>query len=773
MITRYLPNFNKGLTKEQVESRIKDNLVNYDTSVSTKSIKSIIIENIFTIFNLLNLVLALAVLFVGSYRNLLFMGIVICNTLISTYQEIHSKKVVDKLAVVSATKITVIREGKEENIEINELVLDDIVKLNSGNQIVTDSVIQVGEVEVNESFITGESNTIYKKAGDILLSGSFIVSGNCIAKVEHIGLDNYTSKIAIEAKKIKTVKSEIMIALNKVIKIVSILIIPVGILLFYNQILVMGASREQAVIRTVAALIGMIPEGLILLTSTVLAVSVIRLSKNKVLVQELYCIEALARVNTLCLDKTGTITEGKMKVADIIPYRITLEEMKNILGEIGLSSEDNNVTIQAIRKKYNAKEKWKATDKVPFSSQKKWSGITFENNGSYILGAPEFVLKEKFFEYEKQIKQYSKENRVLALVHSNENFNNKELPNNMQLYGFVLIQDIIRKEANKTIKYFEKQGVEIKIISGDNPVTVSTIAKRAGIEKFDNYIDMTTIGTQEEIREVADTYTIFGRVSPIQKRDLIKALKELGHTVAMTGDGVNDVLALKEADCSIAIASGSDAARNVSQLVLLDSNFSSMPKIVAEGRRTINNIERSAQLFLVKTIYSTILAILFLFINMPYPFKPIQLSMLSIATIGIPSFVLALQPNKERVKGNFLKNVLSKSVPTSLTVVCNIILTIVCAKVFNLNDETYSTMCVLLTSATAFTLLLKLCRPFNPLRVLLWSTMVTLFFIEVTFFREWFYISTLNIKEFTAFVALASISLGIYLVLNYFMKKLE
>ncbi len=768
---RYQPQIDKGLTQEQVTKRIKEKLVNYDTTVPTKSIKAIIFTNIFTIFNLLNLGLALAVFFVHSYRNLLFMGVVICNTLISTYQEIHSKRIVDKLSVISATKITAIRDGKEHKIGINELVLDDIIRIITGDQIVTDCILQKGEVEVNESFITGESDTIYKKEGDMLLSGSFIVSGNGIAKVEHIAGENFTSKISEETKQIKKIKSEIMKSLNKVIKTVSILILPVGALLFYNQVSVMGARYEQAVIQTVAALIGMIPEGLILLTSTVLAVSVIRLSKDKVLVQELYCIETLARVDMLCLDKTGTITEGKMEVNSIIPVNNTKEELENILSSIARASEDKNVTIEAIRKKYVKETNWNVKEKIAFSSQKKWSGVTFEKHGSYILGAPEFVIKEKIANYEEKIKEYSVENRVLVIAHSQENFNNKNLPRNLTICGFVLIQDIIRQDANETLKYFKEQGVKIKIISGDNPITVSNIAKRAGVDGYDKYIDLSKV-KKEDIKEVAQKYTIFGRVSPIQKRDLMKVLKEMEHTVAMTGDGVNDVLALKEADCSIAIASGSDAARNVSQLVLLDSNFSSMPKIVAEGRRTINNIERSSQLFLVKTIYSTILAAIFVFIDMHFPFKPIQLSLLSVATIGIPSFILALQPNKSRVKGKFLPNVLSKSVPAALTVVSNILIVIAFSDPLNLDIETYSTICVILTSITSFILLFKLCRPFNLLRISLWISMVILFILEITVFSNFFYIAKLSTQNLIALAGFVFISISIYAFYNYIVNHL-
>lgn len=654
-----------GLAKEEVEERIKENKVNYDTSLPTKSIKTIVRENIFTLFNLINILLGVAVFCVGSYKNLLFLIVIFCNTAISIIQEINSKRAVDKLSILAQAKVNCIRDGEKQEIGINSIVLDDLLMLETGNQIVADSIILEGEVEVNESFITGESDVIYKRKGDTLLSGSFVVSGKCKAEVIHIGDENYTSKISSGAKYVKKVNSEIMKSLNGIIKIVSIAIVPIGILLFFNQLGLTENSFKNAVVNTVAAIIGMIPEGLVLLTSTVLAVSVIRLSKRKVLVQELYCIETLARVDTLCLDKTGTITEGTMEVNDIIEITKSKEELEEILSEISSASDDNNSTIEAIRAKYKNKQKWKVINKIPFSSQKKWSGVCFKDKGSYIIGAPEFVLREKYDEYKERIEKYSNDYRVIIVANSEGDFIEKELPDKLEVLGFVLISDVIRKEASKTLEYFKEQGVNIKIISGDNPITVSKIAKRAGVENSEKYINMQEIKTKEQLEKAAKEYTIFGRVTPVQKKELVQALKKEGHTVAMTGDGVNDVLALKEADCSIAMASGSDATRNVAELVLLDSNFASMPEIVLEGRRTINNIERSATLFLVKTIYASILAIIFLFVNMPYPFMPIQLTLISTVTIGIPSFVLALEPNKERIKGKFLRNVISRALRNS------------------------------------------------------------------------------------------------------------
>ena len=723
-------NLVQGLNDEQINKRKAQGLVNYDTTVPTKSIKAIITSNLFTIFNLMNLLLALAVFAVGEYKNMLFIIIVVINTAISTIQEIHSKRVIDKLSLISNTKVTSIRNGKQENIATNEIVLDDILKFETGNQIVTDCVLVDGEIEVNESFITGEANSIVKRTGDIILSGSYVVSGKCIAKVEHVGEENFTSKITKETRYIKKVKSEIMTSLNQIIKIVSAIIIPVGTLLFFNQLTLDSGILKDAVVHTVAAIIGMIPEGLVLLTSTVLAVSVIRLSKSKVLVQELFCIETLARVDTLCLDKTGTITEGNMKVNDIVPIHTTEENMKEILHAISKNSEDSNSTIEAIRnkvRKVKKTEKWEVKQKVAFSSEKKWSGIEFEGKGSYMIGAPEFILKDKIEECKEQLKQYSDDYRVILLAHSKESFKERELPENIEVLGFVLITDKIRKNAKSTLQYFKQQGVDIRIISGDNPKTVSNVAKIAGVEEYEKYIDCSTLQSEEELEEAVKKYKIFGRVSPMQKKQIIVLLKKLGHTVAMTGDGVNDIIALKEADCSVAMASGSDAARNVSQLVLLDSNFEAMPKIVAEGRRTINNLERSASLFLSKTIYSTVLAMLFVFINEKYPFMPIQLSLISLVCIGIPSFILALEPNKERVKGKFIGNVISKSIPAGITVVLNIIIVLIINSIYGLPENIYSTICIILTVLTGFMLLLKISRPLNWLRGSLILILIAIF----------------------------------------------
>ncbi len=746
-----------GLTKEQVEMRIKEKNVNYDLSLPTKSIKQILYENFFTLFNFLNLFLAIIIFMVGSYKNMLFLAIVIINTSISTIQEIHSKKIIDKLSVLAESKANVIRDSKKIEIPIDEIVLDDIIEFKTGNQVATDSIIQDGEVLVNESFITGEPNSITKKAGDMILSGSFIISGHCLAKVEHVGIDNYASKISSRAKYVKKINSEIMISLQKIIRFLTFAIIPIGLALFVSQFYFQKLPIDQSVIHTVAAIIGMIPEGLVLLTSTVLAISVIRLSKSKVLVQDLYCIETLARVDTLCLDKTGTLTKGDLEVVNIINLTknrdnnlLEDDTLENVLANLANFSEDENPTIMAIKNRFQKlSSEFSPIKKVAFSSERKWSGISFKNAGSYIIGAPSFVLGNDYNNYKNEIEKYSKDYRVLIVAHSKNNFENNSLPKNIVPIALVLLVDTLRENVNQTLKYFYKQNVDIKIISGDNPLTVSQITKHAGVKKYDNFIDMTTV-SDDELENVALKYSIFGRVSPTQKLELVKALQRNGKTVAMTGDGVNDVLALKQADCSVAMANGSDATKNVSQLILLNSDFSSMPKVVAEGRKTINNIQRSASLFLVKTIYSCLLALMSLLMQENYPFVPIQLSLISFVTIGTPSFLLALEPNKEKITGSFLKNILKKALPTGLICAISIFFLTLLSKFNVIETNKLSTLCVISTGFWGLLLLFSFSKsrkseesslPFSIYRLLLSICMTIIFVFAITYFSTFFNIN--------------------------------
>ena len=767
-----------GLSEDEVKNRVEKGLINIDSSVQTKSVSKIINDNLFTLFNFINFILAGAIIYTGSFKNLLFMGVVVSNLIIGIIQEIRSKKAIDKLSILSASKIDVIRESKIHKISINDLVLDDVIILNQGDQIPSDSIVIDGECEVNESLLTGESDYISKSVGDLLYSGSYLVSGRCIAKIKNVGKDNYAFSIYKEAKNIKKAPSEMMKNFKKIILVISMFIIPIGILLFLNQ-LASSTNIKAAIVSTVAALIGMIPEGLVLLTSTVLAVSVIRLSRRKVLVQELYCIETLARVDVMCLDKTGTLTEGTMYVDSVIPTgNFKSENIEKAMELIINSSLDTNPTFIAIKEKYkhliNPKFIGKADAIIPFTSDKKWSGVYFKKYGSFILGAPEFVFREGNPFYEKILKsisKYNNESRVIVLARSDNSFNGKNLPNELVPIAYILLKDKIRKEAKETLKYFNNQDVLIKIISGDNAKTVSNIARAVGVKNSEKFIDASTLKTEEELEKAALEYTVFGRVTPLQKQKLIKILKNAGHTVAMVGDGVNDVLALKEADCSVALASGSSATKNISQLILLDSNFSSMPRVLLEGRRTINNIQRSASLFLVKTIYSTLLAILFLFIHMQYPFEPIQMTLTSVLTIGIPSFILALEPNKERISGNFLHNIMGKALPGGVSIVISVVLISLIFGYVGISPRNISTLCVISTSFVSFLLLFNVCKPFNLLRKFLFTAMCTGLIIGILFFKQLFSLANFTLYLTIETVATIFLDILIFHVVSKITKK--
>ena len=762
-----------GLTDAEVRQRIEQGLVNHNSDIKSKSIKRIVLENLITPFNILNFVLAVMILIVGSYKNLLFMGVIICNIFIGTVQEIRAKKTIDKLSLIAEPKAHVIRDGIKQAIAIHDIVMDDITFLGAGNQVCSDAVVIEGECEVNESLLTGESEPVLKQPGDHLLSGSFIISGNCHARVEHVGKDNYAAQITDNAKYVKKPNSEIMRWTNRIIKYIGFTLIPVGIALFCKQVFISHQGFNDAIVGVVAALIGMIPEGLILLTSVVFAVSIIRLSQHKTLVQELYCIETLARVDVLCLDKTGTITEGTMEVTDVLPLHDTTNEELNIaLGSLIHALEDDNPTFNAVKTYCDQYDKLTCNHIVPFSSARKWSGASFDENGSYIFGATEFILKDSS-QYQEIIKEYSeKGQRVLMLAHSPHQIQDKELPAEIHPMAFLFISDKIRAEAPDTLAYFAEQGVDIKIISGDNAITVANIAKKAGLKTAEQYVDATTLQTPEEIKEAAQKYSVFGRVTPQQKLDLVKALKEQGHTVAMTGDGVNDVLALKESDCSIAMASGSDAARTVSQLVLLDSNFASMPKILKEGRRSINNLQRSSSLFLTKTIFSTINAILFIFLHFDYPFQPIQLTLISALTIGAPSLILALEPNKERIKGKYIVNVIRKSIPGAMTMVFNIVaLAIVCSFI-HFNSTEISTLAVMITGFAGLLVLLKVSLPFNWIRCALFFTMLGAFIFAIFILKDLFSLASITLPMFYCFLVLAGFAIIVFVLFSLLIDKL-
>lgn len=767
---RYNPNYREGLNSEQVNERYDSKLVNYNDQPPTKSIKEIIKSNFFTYFNFINIILGGAIILAGilggqifdGIKNCLFMGVVIVNSVISIIQEVISKKTIDKLSVLAEAKVIGIRDSKEVSLGIEEIVLDDVLKFKMGNQVVVDSIILDGSVEVNESFLTGEVDPIPKGVGDTILSGSFIVSGSCYARVENIGSDNYISKISSEAKYEKKVNSVIMNSFEGMLKILSIVIIPVGILLFINQWNVTGGDFTGTVFNTVGALIGMIPEGLLLLTSSVMAVSVVRLSKYKVLVQQLYCIETLARVDVICLDKTGTITEGAMELVRVEPSDgIDLDRLNEVLSNVSYAFSNVNATMEAMQGYYKRKGIWTVTECLEFSSSRKFSAVTFDERGTYYVGASEFVLRDDFDKYRETVDKYS-DYRVLVVAYSNNKISDN--PKGLKVLGFILIQDKIRKEAPDTLKYFKEQGVRVKIISGDNFKTVCSIAKRAGLKDAKG-MDATLL-TDDNIDEMVNDYDIFGRVTPSQKKMIIESLQRKGHVVAMTGDGVNDVLALKKADCSIAMASGSDAAKNVSQLVLLDSNFASMPEVVAEGRRTINNVERSASLLLIKTIFTCILVVICIFMESEYFYMPIHLTLITACTISIPSFVLAMEPNHNRVKGKFMLKVVGKSVPAALTVVFNVVMIVLFREQFSLDHDLTSTLIVIMTGTTGFIYLSRLCRPFNWFRGTLFGVLVSLFTYVVMFQSDFFDLSQVSFNTFLLYIVFAICSIWIFDKLN-------
>ena len=760
----------KGLTSKEVEDRKKAGLCNYDSSPKTKTIGEIIRDNFFTYFNYLNLALGLMV-FIASLingnvlyglKNCLFMGVIIVNSIISIIEEVISKKIIDKLSVVSESKVNVLRDGEVVSLGLEEIVQDDVIKLSLGHQIVADSVILDGELEVNECLITGESDSITKKKGDELLSGSFIVSGNAIAKVIHVGVDNYVSKITNEAKYKKSVNSVVMDSFTKMLKILSVMIIPIGIIMMFNQYMVTGDFGES-VFTTVASLIGMIPEGLVLLTSSVMAVGVIRLYRVNVLVQQLYSIEILARVDTICLDKTGTLTSGKMNVKDLVEYKKhTREELNKYLREYALASDDNNQTMNAL-KDYYIGDKIESKNKINFSSSRKFSAIEFDNYSLY-LGAPEILMKD----IPEEVENYMNEYRVLVLGYKKGEMD-EELKH-IDIIGYVLIEDEIRPSAKDTLDFFRDNDVLVKIISGDNLKTVMSIAKKVGLDDITG-IDISNLGN-EELEDVIYRYDIFARSNPEQKKVIVKYLKSKGHTVAMTGDGVNDVLALKESDCAISVKSGSDAARNVSQLILLNDDFNSLPNVVKEGRQTINNVERSASLLLVKTLYTLMLIIYSIVSFQKYFFIPIQLTFITAFTIGAPSFILALEPNNDLVKGNFLLKAFSKSLPTALTVVFNIITVSIFAKTFDLSYEMQSSICVILTTIVGLYNLFKISYPINLYRGILFFAML-LGFIYCTLFQpEFFDILPINNVSILIIFVLTINSFYVYKLLNFLITVL-
>lgn len=705
-----------GLSAEQVKRRFAQGENNYKVESSTLSVSEIVRSNVCTYFNLVFAVIAVLLAIVGAWSDMLFLPIIVANTCIGIIQEVHSKKVLDKLSILNAPHAVVIRDGKRQEIPADQLVLDDIVEFSAGSQIPADAKVVSGELQVNESLITGESDEIEKREGDSLLSGSFVVSGKACARLEKVGKDSYISKLTLQATKSKKgEQSEMIRSLNYLIMVMGIIIIPIGIALFVQSFIYNEGTFHDSITGMVAAIIGMIPEGLYLLTSVALAVSSVRLAQKKVLIHDMKCIETLARVNVLCVDKTGTITEPGMHVYDFsVLDGADQLEISQLLADFVAAQEKDNATMEALKAHFSNGSGMRAREVYSFSSETKYSGAVMNDGKSYVIGAPEFVLRGQFAQYQEQIATYSSKGyRVLVFAQYEGTLDRKPLTEPVLPLCFVMLANPIRKGAKETFTYFAENDVDIKVISGDNPLTVSVIAAEAGIVGAERFVDASTLKEKEDYYRAVEEYTVFGRVTPSQKRMLVQALKEHKKTVAMTGDGVNDVLALKDADCSVAMASGSEAASNVAQLVLLDSDFSRMPSVVAEGRRVVNNIERTAALYIVKNIFSMLLAIFSVILMLDYPLEPSQVSLISMFTIGIPSFVLALEPNKELIRGHFLTNVLVRALPAGLTDFIVVSGLVIFCREFQVDLDCLSTSCTILVAIVGFMILHRIARPMN------------------------------------------------------------
>ena len=758
--TRYNPEYKKGLTSQQVQEHRLHGWTNKAVEPPSKTTKEIVHENVFTYFNLIFVVLAVLLCLVGSFRDLTFLPVIIANTLIGIIQEIRAKQVLDKLTMLNAPRASVVRDGKRTVINAEDLVVDDIVIFKAGDQVCADAEVSAGEVQVNESLLTGEADEITKRKGDKLMSGSFIVSGQCHARLDKVGEDSYISKLTLQAKAMQSKEqSEMIRSLDKLVKCVGVAIIPIGIVLFSQAFFIQHDGFRESVTSMIAAVIGMIPEGLYLLASVALAVSSIRLAQKKVLLHDMKCIETLARVDVLCVDKTGTITENTMKVQKLIKTDEYDEKEKGALsllvGDFAAAMTNDNITMAALKEYFTKASGKKALSKTGFSSATKYSSVTFED-GTYVLGAPEFVLKEKYDDYAEEITEYASTGaRVLAFGIYDGEVDGKPLTHGILPFGFVLLANPIREAAKETFEYFAEQGVEVKVISGDNPVTVSNVAKQAGIKNADRYVDASEFEDEQSMRKALLNNTVFGRVTPSQKRKFVRILKEAGHTVAMTGDGVNDVLALKDADCSIAMASGSDAAAQASQLVLLESDFSCMPEVVLEGRRVVNNIQRSASLFLVKNIFSFLLSVASVVFMFTYPLEPSQVSLISMFTIGVPAFFLALEPNKNMIKGHFLTNVLLKALPAALTDALAVAALVIFGRTFDVSSTDISTAATMLLAIVGFMILYKISAPMNKIRFGIVSGCIAGLLFCSIFLKDLFAITSMTKECIMLFVVFA------------------
>ncbi|MDU5110271.1 MAG: cation-translocating P-type ATPase [Clostridium sp.] len=761
-----------GLTKEEVLERKEKGEINIVDEKTVKSNWEIISGNVFTLFNLYNFIIAIALMSVGAYSNLAFMLIIILNICIGSFQEIHAKNMVAKLSVLTVSKVDVIRDGIKTSIGVDEVVLDDVTILNMGNQICSDSVVIDGKIEVNESLLTGESDTIIKMPGDKLFSGSYVVSGNCYARVEKVGKDNLAAEITLKSKKHKGINSELVKSMRKVTKLTSYIIIPVGLLLFLEAYFFRGELIKSSVVSTSAALLGMLPKGLVLLISISLATGVIKLAKRKVLVQDLYSVETLAHVDTLCLDKTGTITEGKMQVSnvekfneEIMPISIG-QALSAFVNEMG----DNNGTFQALKDYFKGNDKFEVDYKNSFSSERKWSSISFKNIGSIIVGAPEKLMVKSDFEMKENMIEAQKQGKRVLLVGFSKDIVEDVLPN-IEVVAAVELSDPLRKNAKEMLGFFKGEGVTVKVISGDNPITVSSIARQAGLEDYESYIDLSTIENDDEIIGIVDKYSIFARVSPNQKSLLVQALQSKGHTVAMTGDGVNDVIALRQADCSITLPEASDVAKQVSQIVLLNSDFGVLKDVLMEGRRVVNNITNVARIFFIKTLYSVMLSILNIITFTAFPFIPIQITLIDLVIEGYTSFFISFEPNGKQIKESFLKSVLKNSFPYALVIIINIITLYFLAPALNIEVPQMTTIMYCMIGFTSILAVIRVCRPFNKMRVFLCTTTAIGFFVAAFLFKNILHLSNLGMQELLVFLVMAILSTIVILIKNYLMRN--
>ena len=774
-----------GLTSEEVRERIDKGLTNHTDISTQKTVGQIVKSNLLTYFNLIFLILTVLLCIVGSFRNLTFLPVIIGNTVIGIFQELRAKKTLDKMSMLNAPHSIVVRDGEQQQIQSEELVKDDIIILSAGNQICADATVLSGSISVNEALLTGESDEIKKKSGDGLMSGSFVVSGQCYAKLDKVGNESYISKLTAQAKAMGDgEQSEMIRYINKLVKWVGIIIIPVGIILFCQAYIMNGETFKKSVVSMVAAVLGMIPEGLYLLTTVALALSTIRLAKKQVLLHDMKSIETLARVDVLCVDKTGTITEPGMQVTElVISGRCGDAEMDkrafaHLLADYSSVIEDNNATMEAIRAYVDKNEIEKGSRTLlktqPFTSANKYSKVSFVE-GDYMLGAPEFIMKDRYDEISEEIEEYqSKGYRVLLMAESGDDSSGLEKSfGGISPIGYIVLSNPIRENAESTFTYFKEQGVAIKVISGDNPATVSEVAKRAGIDGAENYVDASTLASEKDIAEAVDKYTVFGRVTPKQKQLIVRALQKQKHTVAMTGDGVNDILAMKDADCSIAMASGSEAAAQAAQTVLLDSDFGRMPYVVYEGRQVVNNIQRSASLFLVKNIFSLLMAIFSAVFAITYPLEPSQISLISMFTIGLPGFLLALEPNRNRIEGNFMANVMLKALPAGLTDVLSVGALVICGQVFNLPSEDIATAGTMLLAVVGFMIIIKISHPFNKMKYgVLIINIVGLLFCGL-FLGKLFAIESISNICFLLMVVFAFAAESMFRYLTLFVEKLS